>query len=132
MKPKKPKLDNVRKRLQKEAENLWKLACKTRDDFKCVLCGSTEILQVHHVFSRKNKGLFLDVANGLTLCRRHHMLVTWDDGAKEFVRRHMIAKDKDTYDRLYEQSLFKGTFLEFKDIQWLTEQISFLSSLTNK
>lgn len=128
-KPKKIKVDDVRKKLQEEAGNLWKKYCRVRDDFKCVLCGSQETLQVHHIFSRKNKGLFLDVENGCTLCRDCHCSVTFNDTAKDSLRRKI---DPATYDRLYEQSKIGGPFLEWKNISWLEQQIAILQSLTQE
>jgi|GEM_PF-5750156 len=116
------------KRLQSKCEKLWKLYALRRDKV-CQLCGGKEVLQVHHVFSRKNKRLFLDIQNSATLCRSCHMKVTWDDSAKETLRRKLIAKDKDAYERLYEVSLDKSLFLEFKNISWLETQLAILTEL---
>ena len=128
-KPKKPNKKSLVKKLQKKAENLWKLFCRNRDKV-CQLCGSQEVLQVHHIFSRKSKGLFLDVDNGILLCRSCHCKVSFsDDGLKEKIRRLKIKKDEATYDRLYEQSLEKKPFLEWKNIEYLEMQIKILTEL---
>lgn len=115
----------LRKQLQKKAGNLWKEYCKKRDK-TCRMCGSSKVLQVHHIFSRGKKRLFLDVENGITLCSACHLSVTFDDSAKETLRR-MI--DKDIWNRLYEQSLFRGPFLDWKNIGWLETQIRILNEL---
>lgn len=44
-----------------------------RDGYKCVLCGSDQNLQVHHVFLRKfHKELQGDIDNLVSLCTRDH------------------------------------------------------------
>lgn len=119
-------------KLQDKAESLWKLAIKSRDKV-CQLCTGTKVLQAHHVFSRKNKGLFLDIDNGILLCRVCHCNVTWDDGYKEKIKRVVIRlRGQDTFDRIYEQSLDKTPFLEWKNINYLEEQIDILQSLLRK
>lgn len=122
---KKITIDNIRKKQQKELHELWKKYCRERDKV-CQLCGGDHILQVHHIFSRGQKRLFTDVQNGILLCRDCHMSVTNNDGPRETVRRKI---DPDVYDRLYEQSLIKGPFLEWKSISWLETQIKILSEL---
>ena len=37
-----------------------------------VMCGRTEDLEAHHIFSRGNAATRYDLANGLTLCSHHH------------------------------------------------------------
>ena len=64
------------KQLHKKVENLWKEACKKRDGYKCQYCGSTQILQVHHIVSRKNTSTFFDIDNGITLCKNCHSKVS--------------------------------------------------------
>jgi hypothetical protein len=126
-----PSKQSVIKKLQKKAGNFWKSYAKKRDKV-CFLCGSDQVLQVHHIFSRTIKRLFLDTENGICLCRRCHMAVTWQDSAKETLRRKLIAKDKAMYDRLYEQSLDKMPFLEIKSIAWLENQIRILEELNGE
>ena len=125
------------KDLQKEAEQLWKDAVKARDK-QCQikahypkLCKGGLILQAHHIFSRKNKGLFFDINTGMLLCRGCHFVVSPpvnSETYKELIRR-IAEKDQATYDRLFEQSLMGGAFLEWKDISWLTLQIEILREL---
>jgi 5-methylcytosine-specific restriction endonuclease McrA len=124
-KPRRLLKKNILKSLQKKAEALWKDYCRKRDT-SCRLCDGSNILQVHHIFSRKSKGLFLDVENGVLLCRDCHCSVTFNDSVKDKLRRKINPV---VYDRLYEQSQDMGPFLEWKQIPWLERQIAVLEEL---
>jgi hypothetical protein len=133
---KKSKKDTVLKKLQTQVDELWKLVCKQRDKV-CQMgvyypqyckCGN-QILQVHHIFSRKNTNIFIDIDNGMLLGRDCHCNVSFNDDYKELVRRIAEKKNKDIYDRLLEQSLDRKPFLEFKNIEWLEMQIKILTEL---
>ena len=54
----------------------WRDAVLDRDNHKCVICGSIENLEVHHIkmFSQFPEER-LNIDNGVTLCRRCHMRV---------------------------------------------------------
>jgi hypothetical protein len=49
----------------------FKSACKTRDGFKCRVCGTSDELQVHHI-KAKSKGGTDRLSNLMTLCKTHH------------------------------------------------------------
>ena len=51
----------------------WKQACLDRDNHMCVICGSEENLQVHHIipFARYPETRF-NLGNGITLCEECH------------------------------------------------------------
>jgi hypothetical protein len=52
----------------------WSKKIKERDEYRCVICGSTKKLNSHHIlskFSYKEYSLKLD--NGVTLCVVHHI-----------------------------------------------------------
>ena len=51
----------------------WRLKVYQKDHFSCVLCGSKERIEAHHIypFSRYENKRF-DILNGITLCRVHH------------------------------------------------------------
>ena len=118
--------DSIRKKLQKKVEDLWKTYCKKRDK-TCRLCGGTNVLQVHHIFPRGKKRIFIDVDNGMTLCKDCHCFVSNQRTiGDEIVRRQV---DPAIYDRLYEEASFIGPFLMWKDIVWLEEQIQILEEL---
>lgn len=65
-------VDNyVRARLEK-----WAREVKMRDGNKCVICGSTDNLDAHHIIPKnKHPELEFKVENGVTLCREHHAMV---------------------------------------------------------
>lgn len=49
--------------------------CLKRDGNKCVFCGETEDLDVHHITDRHempNGGYVM--SNGITVCNEHHLL----------------------------------------------------------
>jgi len=52
----------------------WAYKVKERDEFRCVICGTTERLNAHHIIVRENHETKLDVMNGITLCSSHHFL----------------------------------------------------------
>lgn len=55
-----------------------------RDGRKCVLCGSDQNLQVHHIWPRKfHKNLQEDLDNLVVLCSRHHWRQHKDAGYLE-------------------------------------------------
>lgn len=55
-----------------------------RDGHRCVLCGSQDRLQVHHIFPRKfHKNLQEDLDNLVVLCNRHHWRQHKDAGCFE-------------------------------------------------
>lgn len=48
--------------------------CLNRDGHKCVICGATEDLSVHHIIERRlwdDGGYYMD--NGSSLCEKHHI-----------------------------------------------------------
>jgi len=64
--------DNKRVRNSTEYK-LWKFAVFSRDNFKCVVCGTTKKIQAHHIKPFCDyPELRLDVDNGVTLCKKHH------------------------------------------------------------
>ena len=56
----------------KMALQSWGEVIKKRDK-KCVICGSTDRLNAHHLIHKKtNPELSLNINNGVTLCELHH------------------------------------------------------------
>lgn len=89
--------------------------CLERDGHKCVFCGATEDLDVHHITDRHEmpNGGYV-VSNGITLCPDHHM------AAEEY---HMTGGEscqpgmwpKDLYAKIgssYHQALFDSEKLK--------------------
>jgi len=62
-----------RKRIARQkALKEWSLAVRARDWNKCQMCGSIKFLNAHHIISKVNKKLRLDIMNGISLCSKHH------------------------------------------------------------
>lgn len=60
------------KRLLNKALKLWAVSVKARDNNKCVICGSTKMLNAHHIIPRQDKNFNLDIDNGISLCPSCH------------------------------------------------------------
>jgi predicted restriction endonuclease len=58
--------------LNKKADTEWSLSVKEKAGFKCEVCGSTQSLNSHHIFGRKNYSTRWDIDNGICLCVGHH------------------------------------------------------------
>ena len=53
----------------------WRQQVYQRDNYKCVLCGSKEKLNAHHIKSWKDyPALRYDISNGTTLCEKCHIM----------------------------------------------------------
>lgn len=66
------------KRHQTAQHRLWRMKCKKRDGYKCVLTGSKKRLEVHHIrSSRYFPEDRHDVDNGITIDRKVHLLFHW-------------------------------------------------------
>jgi hypothetical protein len=57
---------------RRACDELWTLSVKTRDGFKCAICGETNMPNAHHLITRKVFQYRWDVSNGITLCPSHH------------------------------------------------------------
>lgn len=65
-KPKKVKITT------KVLDKLWSKAVKLIANNKCEYCGSTQYLNSHHIFGRRNFSVRFEVNNGVCLCAKHH------------------------------------------------------------
>jgi len=50
----------------------WAKKVKERDNNMCVVCGSTERLNAHHIIPREIKDTKHNLDNGISLCPKHH------------------------------------------------------------
>ena len=55
------------------ADYAWAKAVKERDNFACVICGSTIKPNAHHILPRELHDTKLDLSNGISLCCKHHL-----------------------------------------------------------
>lgn len=65
-------LKKMAKRERNKKDKEWALAVKERDGFKCVICGSTKLLNAHHLIGREVLSMRHQVDNGVSLCPSHH------------------------------------------------------------
>lgn len=76
----------------------WAKKVKERDGNVCKICGSTKCLHAHHIIPRrKNKELWYDLNNGITLCNSCHAKVEgFQDGHKftEEIRKKISESKK--------------------------------------
>ena len=61
----------IEKRERNKKDKEWAKQIKERDKC-CVICGSKERLNAHHIIPREIKELRWELCNGITLCPRHH------------------------------------------------------------
>lgn len=60
--------NEVRERRSYETK-IWRERCKERDGYRCTICGSADLLHVHHILEFKNyPERRLDLNNGKTVC----------------------------------------------------------------
>ena len=57
---------------RRACDELWSLSVRSRDGFKCAICGNTKMPNAHHLITRKVFKYRYDISNGLTLCPDHH------------------------------------------------------------
>jgi len=87
MKSKRSKATDITPKVRKQVLN--------RDNFACIICGSTYNLELAHVFlSRAHMGLGVK-ENLATLCKKHHMIL--DSGNKQ--EQHNIRLAVESYMR---------------------------------
>lgn len=70
--------------------NFWRASVLSVQD-RCIICGTTELLHVHHLQSYRDfPELRLDIINGVTLCSKHHREFHSTYGNKEFTRDDFV------------------------------------------
>jgi hypothetical protein len=72
-----------RKKLKAEADRLFSLVIRTRDDWTCKACGSCFNIQAAHLLSRRYLGTRFMETNCCALCQKCHMKFTYDPLAWE-------------------------------------------------
>ena len=51
----------------------WAERVKIRDEYRCIICGTINLLNAHHIIPRENHTFKYNILNGVTLCSKHHM-----------------------------------------------------------
>lgn len=68
----KAKLKKLEKRERNRKDKEWEVGVKSRDGYKCVICGETKLLNAHHILPRELTKFRWDIENGISLCPSHH------------------------------------------------------------
>jgi hypothetical protein len=68
--------------LKKQADSLWSLVIKKRDNYRCQLAGKDHLkckgnLQSAHIISRTKLSIRYNLCNGRCLCQAHHTYYTF-------------------------------------------------------
>lgn len=103
--------------------DLWAMAVKCFDGFKCAYCGKKSYLNSHHIFSRTNKSTKYDLNNGITLCAAHHTLSSKFSAHKtpaEFIEWIKEKRGEEWYSNLRSKakSIKKYTSEELRSIKY--------------
>jgi hypothetical protein len=53
-------------------DRAWAKLIKDKFNNKCIICGSSEKLNAHHLIPREIKKFKYDLDNGVALCPKHH------------------------------------------------------------
>ena len=72
--PIKKRKKSDKKKKQDRCDALWSELVKRYAGHKCEMCGKTQYLNSHHIFSRSNFSVRWDTSNGVCLCSGHHVL----------------------------------------------------------
>ena len=71
-----PHEENLKKRANSTLSH-WRAKVVKRDNGQCVICKTTENLEVHHIipvsYDVESEYKYME-ANGITLCHKHHLL----------------------------------------------------------
>lgn len=59
------------KRIYATIDWLWRLSVKVGKDC-CEVCGGKDVLECHHIITRRNLWLRWETKNGLVVCRKCH------------------------------------------------------------
>lgn len=53
-------------------DKAWSRLVRTRDG-GCLVCGRAELIDAHHFIGRSAKSVRLELENGISLCKSHHV-----------------------------------------------------------
>ena len=73
----------------------WRKSVKKRDGEKCILCDSTNRIQVHHIEKWADKPhIRFDINNGVSLCYNCHLTTFKREEEYEYIFKNYILKLK--------------------------------------
>lgn len=109
---KKKKTPSLRRQLE-----IWSKKVRERDGNKCVLCGSTEHLNAHHLMPKKFwKDYRLELNNGITLCCKCHSFGKWSvhRGVGDYELFCFLQKNRPEQWNWYSETVTVERYLEQK------------------
>jgi hypothetical protein len=120
------------KQLQNECEELWKeivklrdgACCKVKDLYPEIMITHTLPYQADHCFTRSNKHLFLDPANGTMVCSSCNMAKHYDNKsvkrAVDAIVKKRVGKKK--WADMLACDMQMGPNVNWSSVWWLEEQ----------
>jgi len=120
------------KELQESNELLWKQVIEARDGRRCMVkllfpeiaVGHTEIYQADHCFTRANKHLFYEPANGTMVCSGCNMAKHYDNkSVKRAVDIIVIGREgEEKFQEMMSIDMRKSANVNWNKVWWLEEQ----------
>jgi len=130
------------KRLQRECELLWKEIIKLRDGNNCLVrkffpeiaLRHTDVYQADHCFTRANKNLFLNPANGTMVCSACNMAKHYDNkSVKRAVDYIVMEREGDTkWNEMLKMDMSMSANFNWNKLWWLEEQRDSLTEIRDK
>lgn len=124
---------SMRRKLEKELDDLWRSIIYLQYNFKCEICGKKMIPEEchsHHIIFRNNFNVRWDLENGSLLCNYNHNYAPnaphHDNGKYlEWLKDH---RPKGHYERLVRKSGEKGGAdkLEILELMELRNQLKYI------
>jgi len=63
---------SAKRSVTRELDDAWATMIKSKDNWRCAICGSDYRPNAHHIVPREHKRYKYEPDNGITLCVRHH------------------------------------------------------------
>ena len=130
------------KKLQTKAEKAWKEYIYIRDSRKCMVrefnsaipIHHSSVMQADHCFSRSDKNLFLEPANGTCICSTCNMLKGFGQYGIDYVVHQIVIKREGQakHDDMLLIHQHKSANPNWKSFTWLETQIDLLTKMTEE
>lgn len=126
------------KSLQRKAESLWKQiaikrdgkSCQVQKHFPYLNITHTEIYQVDHCFTRKNKHLFLEPRNSTVVCSACNLAKSMDlKSVDDAIKQIVLQREGELhYKRMLHNNMTHKANTDWGKVWWLQEQIAKLET----
>lgn len=127
------------KTLQRRCENLWKKFCHLRDGKVCQVrlhypqlqLSHNNILQVDHCFSRSDKNLFIEPANGTVVCSACNMNKKHQNKSVHRLIDNIVAKREglEKFEEMKSINMSHRPNVLWHSRDWLEQQEAYLKQL---